>query len=108
MIDNGILTSNVVAKNEASVSTNSFPETSIGKNILDVNFKCYCNIYPTFIFIRSLFSFLLSYKINTHYIHTVYVQLFVSCLVSWKSRIASRSDTAFASSSDTAFPTDET
>jgi hypothetical protein len=55
MIDNGILTSNVVAKNEASVSTNSFPETSIGKNILDVNFKCYCNIYISYIYIYPFF-----------------------------------------------------
>jgi hypothetical protein len=40
--------------------------------------------------------------INTHYIHIVYVQLFVSCLVSWKSRITTRRE------SDTTFPTDET
>jgi hypothetical protein len=35
----------------------------------------------------------------------MYVQLFVSCLVSWKSGITTRS---FASRSDTAFPTDST
>ena len=43
--------------------------------------------------------------IHTHYIHIVYVQLFVSCRVSWKSRITTRRE---ASSNDTAFPTDET
>jgi hypothetical protein len=46
-----------------------------------------------------------NWNINTHYIHIVYVQLFVSCRVSWKSRITTRRE---ASSSDTAFPTDET
>ena len=43
--------------------------------------------------------------LNTHYMHIVYAQLFVSCLVSWKSGITTRRE---ASSSDTAFPTDET